>query len=53
LEHPAPIENVRIRLRNAKGRITLLVEGQFEQKDSEVILPRVEAYQAIRFTHEH
>jgi hypothetical protein len=49
LEHPAPIENVRVRLRNAKGRIALLVEGPFEQKDSEITLPRVEAYQAICF----
>ena len=53
----ATIENVRVRLRKPPGcqieRVTLLVDGQFEQKDSadavEIILPRVEAYQAIRF----
>jgi len=50
LEQPAPIENVRIRFRNVTGRVALLVEGSFEQKDSEIVLPRVEAYQAIRFT---
>lgn len=53
----APIENVRVRLRKPPGcrieDVTLLVEGQFEQKDLadavEITLPRVEAYQAIRF----
>lgn len=54
----APVENVRVRLHKPPGgrieRVSLLVEGPFEQKDSadavEVTLPRVEAYQAIRFT---
>ena len=54
----APIENVRIRLRKPPGRriegITLLMEAQFDRKDLgeavEITLPRVEAYQAIRFT---
>lgn len=50
----APIENVRVRLRKPARRIALLVEGKFAQKDLgdaiEITLPRVEAYQAIRFT---
>jgi hypothetical protein len=54
----APIENVRVRLRKPAGcqiqDFTLLVEGPFERKELadavEVILPKVEAYQAIRFT---
>jgi hypothetical protein len=53
----APIENVRVRLRKPPGRqiegVALLVEGPFEQKDGgdaiDITLPRVEAYQAIRF----
>jgi hypothetical protein len=53
LTSPTPVENVRIRLRNLTGRVALLVEGPFEQKGAEITLPRVETYQAIRFTHEH
>jgi hypothetical protein len=54
----APVENVRIRVRKPSGRtiegVALLAEGRFKQEDHgdavEVTLPRVEAYQAIRFT---
>jgi len=53
----APIENARVRLRKPSGRrierVALLVGAPFEQKDLgdavEIMLPRVEAYQAIRF----
>ena len=53
----APVENVRVHLRKLPGRrieqVALLVETPFEQKDLgdavEIVLPRVEAYQAIRF----
>ncbi|MCX6901096.1 MAG: hypothetical protein NT105_20675 [Verrucomicrobia bacterium] len=53
-----PIENVHVRLRKPPGRrierVALLVEAPFEQKDLgeavEITLPRVGAYQAIRFT---
>jgi hypothetical protein len=54
----APIENVRVRLRKTPGRqigsVGVLVDAPFSQKDAgdflEISLPRVEAYQAIRFT---
>jgi hypothetical protein len=54
----APVENVRVRLRKPPGcqiqDVALLVEGPFERKDLadavEVILPKVESYQAIRFS---
>jgi hypothetical protein len=57
----APIENVRVQFRKPPGhrieRVTLFVEGSFEQEDRgdaiEITLPRVEAYQAIRFTCRH
>ncbi len=56
--HLAPIENVRVRLRKPPGRriesVSLLVDAPFEQKNLgdavEITLPKVEAYQAIRFT---
>lgn len=54
----APVENVRIRLRKPPGQkladVRVLVDSPFSQRDMadalEICLPRVEAYQAIRFT---
>jgi len=53
----APVENVRLRLRKPPGRkiaqVALLVDASLQQKDLddslEILLPRVEAYQGIRF----